>query len=105
MKHLCLARAMMSKCGANCQFAHDLIRRAIMGAGANCQFALHFQRSRSCRGERRPETMKIAPGYASLPACQSSITGRVIEDWHAGSVAYPGIFQGAYMSRCDALKQ
>src|SRR5262249_54564243 len=28
------------------------------------------------------------PGYATLPACQSSITRPLIEDWHAGSVAY-----------------
>src|SRR5262249_11143615 len=44
---------------------------------------------------RRPETMKIDPGYASLPACQSSITVLVIEDWQAGSDAYPGFFRGA----------
>ena len=26
---------------------------------------------------RRPETMKIAPGYASLPACFASINGQL----------------------------
>src|SRR5262249_15650626 len=30
------------------------------------------------------------PGYAPLPARQSSITRPLIEDWRAGSGAYPG---------------
>src|SRR5215470_1880664 len=40
--------------------------------------------------------MKIAPGCAPLPARQSSITVRVIEDWRAGSGAHPGIFRRLY---------
>src|SRR5262249_52510127 len=32
-----------------------------------------FRRSHSCRGERRPERMKIVPGYGSLPARFASI--------------------------------
>jgi len=41
---------------------------------------------------RRHERMKIDPGYASLPACLTSINVLVIEVKHAGSDAHPGIF-------------
>jgi hypothetical protein len=33
------------------------------------------------------------------------ITRPLIEAKHAGSDAYPGIFKGAFMPRCDALKE
>jgi len=38
--------------------------------------------------------MKIAPGYASLPACFASVKDRFRKTEHAGSDAYPGISGG-----------
>src|SRR5215510_13004530 len=37
-----------------------------------------------------PKPPPKIPGYASLPACLTSITRTLIEDWHVGSDAYPG---------------
>src|SRR5262245_51985142 len=47
--------------------------------------------------------MNIAPGYASLPAFQSSINVRVMEVRRAGSDAYPGIFEGVTSMRSILL--
>src|SRR5262245_30092365 len=48
------------------------------------------------------------PGYASLPACLTSITRTLIEDWNAGRDAYPGansLFQGVARDLNDSSRK
>src|SRR5262245_33583097 len=52
---------------------------------------------------RKRDSLANSKRRASLPACLASIKWFASETEHAGSDAYPGIFRGAFMTRCDAM--